>query len=201
MTLTVYSIMSCKTKESGKVKISVHAPGLKGLKVQAFINDMVGLVPVVISESVLDSGGNAVLEFKSEHPVLGLVKIGDLEASAFTKPGDAFEIILDSLKNINGIRYQGDQADLNDYIVKCWSARLKMDKVNDKYYFQLEQDEFLSMKDSLQASYERLFTLLKEKTSLDPEVARVLEVQQKMDITYFVQNYVRSKYGSQNEIP
>ncbi|TKT89410.1 TlpA family protein disulfide reductase [Dyadobacter frigoris] len=199
--LTIYFGAACNKKESGQVKISVHATGLKNLKVQAFTSDMLSMEPVVISESVLDSSGNAVLEFKSDHPVLGFVKIGDLEASAFSAPGDEFKIILDSLQKPQGIRYEGDEADVNDYIVKCWAVRLRLDKVNDKYYFQLEQDEFLTVKDSLQANYERLYTLLKEKTTLDPELDKVLEIQQKMNITYFVHNYVRSKYGSQNEIP
>ncbi|WP_159476500.1 TlpA disulfide reductase family protein [Dyadobacter sp. 3J3] len=199
--LIIYFGLACSKKESGKVKISVHATGMKNLKVQAFTNDMVSMEPVVISESVLDSSGNAVLEFKSDHPVLGFVKVGDIETSAFSKPGDEYDIILDSLQKAEGVRYEGDEADMNDYIVKCEAARLRFERINDKYYFQLEPDEFLSLKDSLEANYQKLYTLLKEKTRLDPELERVLEIQQKMNITYFVHNYVRSKYGSQGEIP
>lgn len=199
--ISIYFGAACNKKESGKVKISVHAAGQKNLKVQAFTNDMVSMEPVVVSESVLDSSGNAVLEFKSDQPVLGFVKIGDLEASAFSKPGDEFKIFLDSLQKPEGIRYEGDETDVNDYIVKCRDARLRFDKVNDKYYFQLELDEFLAVKDSLQANYDRLYKALKEKTNLDSELNQVLEIQQKMNITYFAHAYVRSKYGSQDEIP
>lgn len=199
--ISIYFGAACTKKESGKVKISVHAAGQKNFKVQAYTSDMVSMEPVVLSESVLDSSGNTVLEFKSDQPVLGFVKVGDLEVSAFTKPGDVFTIFLDSLQRSEGIRYDGDEADVNDYIVKCRDARLRFDKVNDKYYFQLELDEFLAVKDSLQANYERLYKALKEKTNLDSELDKVLEIQQKMNITYFVHAYVRSKYGSQDEIP
>lgn len=199
--MTIYFGAACNKKESGKVKISVHAAGQKNLKVQAFTNDMVSMEPIVFSESVLDSLGNTVLEFKSNRPVLGFVKVGDLEVSAFSKPGDEFTIILDSLQKPEGIRYDGDEADVNDYVVKCWAERLRFDKVNDKYYFQLEQDEFLTVKDSLQANYDRLYKQLKEKTNLDSELDKVLEIQQNMNITYFVHTYVRSKYGNQDEIP
>lgn len=199
--MTMYFGVACNKKESGTVKISVHAAGQKNLKVQAFTSDMVSMDPVVISESVLDSSGNAVLEFKSDHPVLGFVKVGDLEASAFSKPGDEFKIVLDSLQKPEGIRYEGDEAEVNDYIVKCWAERLRVDKTNDKYYFQLDLNEFLAVKDSLQANYEKLYSALKEKTNLDPELNKILEIQQKMNIIYFVHTYVRSKYGSQDEIP
>ncbi|MEO6685375.1 MAG: TlpA disulfide reductase family protein, partial [Dyadobacter sp.] len=199
--LTLYFGIACTKKETGKVKISIHAAGLKNLKVQAYTIDMVSTEPVIISQSVLDSAGNAVLEFKSDHPVLGFVKVGDLETSAFSKPGDEFDVILDSLQNPEGIHYEGDEADINDYLIKCEADRLKFERINDKYYFQLEQDEFITVKDSLEANYQKLFKILKVKTNLDAELEKVFGIQQKMNIAYFVHNYVRSKYGSQYEIP
>lgn len=199
--LTIFMVAACNKKKAGKVKISVHAPGLKNLKVQAFTSDMVSAEPVILTESVLDSAGNAALEFESGHPVLGYVKIGDLEVSAFSSAGDQFKIILDSLQKPEGIRYEGDEADINYYISQCAAEWLRVEKLNDLYYFQLEPDAFFAVKAYLQGSYERLYALLKQKTKLDPELSKVLEIQQKMNVTYFVQNYVRSKYGSQDEIP
>ncbi|MBE9463423.1 TlpA family protein disulfide reductase [Dyadobacter subterraneus] len=199
--LIIFSLATCTKKDSGNVKILVHAPGWKNLKVKALTTDMVSLEQVVILETTLDSSGSAILEFKFDRPTFGLLTVGDTEVSAFAAPGDEFEIFLDSLQNRSGLRYEGDEAEINEYIVKCWDARISHEISNGKYYFQLEPDEFLSVIDSLRLEYQNLFKHLKENSSLDPPLSTVLEAQGNLAVINFVNQYAGPKYGNQAEIP
>jgi thiol-disulfide isomerase/thioredoxin len=195
--LIVSLLSSCSEKAIDKVKISVHCEGAKNIKVQAFTTDMLSMDRILLSESTLDSTGNGVLEFDLANPLFGTVVAGDREAAAYMVAGDEFKVLFDSLQKPHGIKYLGDEAAVNEYLTEYSSVVSSYNKVNGKSYFQLKQDEFLSVKDSLEKDLAKLYRHLKENTTLNPELSDVLNVQNEMICLFFVQNYVGSNYESQ----
>ena len=195
--LVVCLLSSCGKKAIDKVKISVHCEGTKNSKIQAFTMDMISMDRILLSESTLDSAGNGVLEFDLAHPLFGTVVAGDKEAEAYMIAGDEFKVLFDSLQKPHGIKYLGDEATINEYLTESKSLLTSRNKVNGTNYFQLKQDEFLSVKDTLEKDLAKLYRHLKENATLNPELSDVLKTQNEMTMLFFVQNYVRSNYGDQ----
>jgi hypothetical protein len=195
--LVVGLLSGCGKKAIDKVKISVHCEGIKNTKVQAFTLDMLSMDRILLSESTLDSAGDGILEFDLGHPLFGVVVAGGQEAEAYLVAGDEFKILFDSLQKPHGIKYLGDEAMVNEYLTESKSVLSNHNKVNGKYYFQLEEDEFLSVRDSLEKDLAKLYRHLKESATLNPELSDVLKAQNEMTSLFFVQNYVRSNYDSQ----
>jgi|GEM_PF-728817 len=193
---------SCERLKNDKnVKVTLAIPGERNKKAQIRTSDLLSLEGIVISEIQLDSLGNGTLEIDLKNPVFASVTTDDKFAPLYLSPGDNISISIKITNGINKIKYSGDEADVNEYLLETSKVAQTYENRGGKHPIELELQPFLARKDSLENTYSSLLDSLTAKNKLDKETHGILVAKNKMSMLFFQQNWVLSHYGIEADNP
>ena len=195
----LFQLTGCDQKQNKLVKISIHHRKAAGDTVKIVRSNMVNLDTIGLGSVILDSAGKGVVEFELDAPVLASAMAVHLTSALSISPGDELAIVPSKPGTKLSVSYEGDGAALNQVInesVQIWNG---LGKWNGVYAFQLDKDEFLNAKDSLQRGYDQLLAKLKLEKEVSEEMIDLFARYSKMSVLFYQFNYAVGKDSS--EIP
>ena len=196
----IIGMTGCEKKSKQSVKISIHYPTAANDSVVVGRINMISLAGVELAKILLDSAGKGVLEVSVKESVFGYIHIGkNVAAGILMTPGDEVQIVSAEPGAKLLLRFEGDGSAANQVYYEMQQLSFAFDKWNGKYYFQLEANEFLRAKDSLQRSYNRLLDKLRTNAEVPAEKLDLLKRHADMHVTIYQYNFAAGKDSA--EIP
>jgi len=186
--------MGCEKKSKQSVIISINFPKAAGDTVVVGRTNLMSLAGVELAKVRLDNAGKGVVEVSVTESVFGYIHIGkDIAASILITPGDKFEIVSAKPGSKLPLSFEGYGAVVNQVYYEAQQSRPAFDMWNGSYYFQLEADEFLKAKDSLQRSYDQLLGKLKTNPEVSAEKLDLLKRHADMHVIFYQYNFANGK--------
>ncbi|ACT93288.1 TlpA family protein disulfide reductase [Dyadobacter fermentans] len=195
----VFLFTGCEYKKNNSVKVTIDYPKLAGDTVSIGRVNMVDVSTIELGKVLLDSAGKGVVEVEVEAPVFAHINGKELAAGILIYPGDEIEIAPSAAGARLAVQFRGDGAAVNQALNETQQIRSEFEKWNGTYYFQLNSEDFLAAKDSLQKSYDHLFSKLKSDTQVSAERLALLTHQTGMHVVSYQYNFAIGKDTS--EIP
>ncbi|WP_353718534.1 TlpA disulfide reductase family protein [Dyadobacter sp. 676] len=198
LTGIAFQLAGCDRK-GNRVTISINHRPAAGDTVRIFRANMVNLDDIELGKVVLDSTGKGVAQFELNAPVFAYARAEHLATGFFIEPGNDVAIEPPKPKGTLSVSYEGDGAAVNQFINEAGQFRHNLEKWNGKYAIQLEMDEFLKAKDSLQRGYDQLFNKLKSEEKVSGDLLDLLARHIEMSMLLYQYNYALGRDSS--EIP
>jgi thiol-disulfide isomerase/thioredoxin len=193
-------ITGCEKKSKESVKISIDFPKAAGDTVIVGRTNMISLEGVELAKVRLDSAGKGMVEVAVKKAVFGYINMGkDITAGILIAPGDEFQILSAEPDAKLSLHFEGNGAAVNQVYYETQQLRSAFDKWNGSFSFQLEANEFLKAKDSLQRSYDQLLGKLKTDPEISAEKLDLLKRHADMHVIFYQYNFAAGKDSA--EIP
>ena len=190
----------CEKKAKQLVKISINFPKAAGDTIVLGRTNLISLAAVELASVRLDSAGKGVVEVELKESVFGYISNGkNLSADILISPGDDFQIMSAEPGGKLQFRFEGNGAAINQAYYEQQQLSSAFNKWNGTYAFQLEADEFLKAKDSLQRSYNRLLEKIKTNPEVTAEKLDLLKRYADMHLIFYQFNFALGKDSA--EIP
>jgi len=190
----------CKKEPKESVKISINFPKAAGDTIIIGRTNMISLAGIELAKFRLDSAGKGVVEMAVKEPVFAYVNIGkNIAAGILIAPGDEFQILSTEPGARLPLRFEGDATAINQAYYEAQQLTSAFNKWNGTYSFQLEGNEFLKAKDSLQRSYVQLLSKLKSNPKVPAGKLDLLKRHADMHVIFYQYNFAAGKDSA--EIP
>lgn len=129
-----------KSVYATEVIIEIKAENLKSTDISAFTDETWGF-PEVLTETKFSMTGEASLKFNLEHSTLVYINFGASNQIVYVKPGGKYEIFIDYNQPYLGIRFEGDDASLNNFLEQQ-KEYFREYKYNNKPYYEWDIIDF-----------------------------------------------------------
>ncbi|WP_149242217.1 TlpA disulfide reductase family protein [Dyadobacter sp. 32] len=190
----------CEKKSKNTVKISFNFPKAAGDTVKVGRTNMISLASIELAKVLLDSAGKGVVEVMVKEPFFAHINNGkNITAGILIAPGDEFQILSAEPGAKLPLRFEGNAAAINQVYYEAQQFTSAFNKWNDTYSFQLEGNEFLKARDSLQRSYDQLLSNLKTNPEVSAEKLDLLKRHAAMHVIFYQYNFAAGKDSA--EIP
>ena len=190
----------CEKNSKHSVKIFINFPKAAGDTVIVGRTNMISLASIELAKVRLDSTGKGVVEVAVKEPVFAHINNGkNIAAGILIGPGDEFQIRSAEPDAKLPLSFEGDAAAINQVYYEVQQLTSAFDKWNGTYSFQLERNEFLKAKDSLQRSYVQLLSKLKTNPQVSAEKLDLLKRYADMHVIFYQYNFAAGKDSA--EIP
>lgn len=194
----VFQMTGCGRKKN-LVRISINYPKAAGDTVTVGRVNMINLDAIELGKVVLDSLGKGVVQAVVEEPLFAHINGGHIAAGMLISPGDDLAIVPSAKGAKLTIQFEGDGAAVNQMLNEGNQVRNSFEKWNGVFAFNLEPNEFLKAKDSLQRSYDQLLAKLKSDKQVSAEAQSFLKRAMDMHVLFYQYNFIGGKDST--EIP
>lgn len=129
-----------KSTYATEVSIEIRAENLKSTEISVFTDESWGF-PEVLAKTKFSMTGEASLKFNLENPMLVAINFGASNQIVYAKPGGKYEVFVDYNKPYLGIRFEGDDANINNFLEQQKEVFQEY-KYNDKPYYEWDIVDF-----------------------------------------------------------
>ena len=192
-------LLGCGREKKDLVRISINYPKAAGDTISVGRVNMVNVSTIDLGKVRLDSTGKGVVEVMADGPVIAHINGNQIAAGILMYPGDEISVVPSQQGAKLAIAFEGDGAAVNQALNEMQQLRSNFEKWNGTYYFQLQAEEFLKAKDSLDKSYGHLLAKLKTDKNAEEERINLLSRQTGMHVVFYQYNFAIGKDTS--EIP
>lgn len=190
----------CKKKSTESVTISIDFPKAAGNTVIVGRTNMISLEGIELAKVRLDSAGKGVVKVAVKEPVFGYIHIGkSIMAGIVITPEDEIQILPAGPAAKFPLRFEGSGEAVNQVYNEAQQLKSAFNEWNGTYSFQLEANEFLKAKDSLQRGYQQLLGKLKADPATSAEKLDLLKRYAYMHVLFYQYNFALGKESE--EIP
>lgn len=189
-------LTGCDQKKKNLVKIAIDYPKAAGDTIYIGRTNMINLANIELGKVRLDSAGKGLVEVEIEGRVFAYVNGNHMAAGLLISPGDNIAITPAPQGAKFALSFEGDGAAVNRTYNEAQQVRHNFEKWNGVYYFQLEPDEFLKAKDSLQRTYDHIIAQLKLNKEVSAEMLNLLKRQTDMHLVFYQFNFITGKDSS-----
>jgi thiol-disulfide isomerase/thioredoxin len=189
----LFGVTGCGRKSPETVKISIHLPKLAGDTVVVGRTNMINLAGIELGKVRLDRAGKGMIEVTVKTTLFAYINGKDMGAGLLIAPGDKLLVETAQPDAKFPLRFTGDGAAVNQVYNEINGLGSNFDKWKGTYYFQLDKEAFLTLKDSLQNGYNQLLTQLKDVPDVSAEKLDLLQRYAQVHLLFYQFNYANGK--------
>jgi thiol-disulfide isomerase/thioredoxin len=142
----------------------------------------------------LNAAGIAEVLFSLTSPIFATIQIGNKTELAYLQPNITTELSVDLTKENSFFVYQGQAAEINNYLQQSAQIVKRHLIVNGKYINEFEPKEFTDGLDRIEKALADFHQKYTAQTSLSDEMQEFLKMSARMFPLSFKQNYIAARF-------
>lgn len=181
--------VSCNSRES-KTKVSIRIAAVDKANISVNIIQYKDLSEVILSEIILDSIGGGILDFELQNATIAYLQI-DNQFAAELYLNSGYNLIFSQGINATG-KFEGNGAEVNNYLSEIRSLSEKIKLANGKYISQLSIVDFQRRFDSLNTAMNVFHQHYTDSLSFQKEILKMLDEKNRIKLTSIYWEYLHS---------
>lgn len=175
------------------VKITIKALGSNNEAVLVTSSAMIAGRDT-LAKTGINAAGNAEVLFSLTSPVFATIQIGNKAELAYLQPNTTTELSVDLTKDNSFFVYQGQAAEINNYLQQSAQIVRRHLIINRKYINEFESEEFTDGLDRMEKALADFHQKYTAQTSLSDKMQEFLKMSAQMFPLSFKQNYIAARF-------